>query len=333
VITPAIALEYLERQASNRTLSETTVARYTADMRAGRWVNENGQTIAFNKEDRLIDGQHRLYGVVRSGIPQEFDVARNCDERAFHTIDTGKLRKTSDIFSILGYDYTHVLASAARLSYAYIRGASLSEPVSRGQLVDFVDQHPYIVDAARLVRSSKIRFPNGPLASVVFLANEGRKFDAKIETFITGVRTGENLFRGDPRYALREWEREERGARRRTINTGTALTATIRCWNAYAANRELTVIKQLSAYPTRDGYDILGYDQARYPDVPVFVPLNAQQRIAPAHAALKSKTNEERVAPLRKSWEGKSGSERTAPARAAMAAKRAAKKTAEPINA
>ena len=45
-----------------------TVTAYAEDMAAGRW-KENGETIKFDSEGRLIDGQHRLAAVVKANTP------------------------------------------------------------------------------------------------------------------------------------------------------------------------------------------------------------------------------------------------------------------------
>lgn len=66
-VTPEIATEMLSRNTSNyRKVSRDTVAKYAADMKAGRW-KDNGETIVFDEDGCLKNGQHRLSAVKLSG--------------------------------------------------------------------------------------------------------------------------------------------------------------------------------------------------------------------------------------------------------------------------
>ena len=68
-ITPATAKAWLEEHnTKNRTIKKAHVARLAADMKQGRWVGENGESIKFDVDGRLADGQHRLAACVASGV-------------------------------------------------------------------------------------------------------------------------------------------------------------------------------------------------------------------------------------------------------------------------
>jgi hypothetical protein len=70
-ITPKFAEEVLEkRNPRNRNVVESTVQSYANDMKNGRWVVTH-QGIAFDENDNLVDGQHRLWAVVFSGVAVE----------------------------------------------------------------------------------------------------------------------------------------------------------------------------------------------------------------------------------------------------------------------
>ena len=66
-ITPALAREWLKNNFGNRKISDDTVKAYARDMAAGVWTATH-QGIAFNDRDELIDGQHRLRAIIRSGL-------------------------------------------------------------------------------------------------------------------------------------------------------------------------------------------------------------------------------------------------------------------------
>src|SRR4051812_39659069 len=92
LIAPKLASEWLRTMVANRPLSQIKAVEYGLAMERGDWVL-NGETIKFNDKGNLIDGQHRLQACVLAGKPFQTYVVRGiADDRAFATIDTGKLR-------------------------------------------------------------------------------------------------------------------------------------------------------------------------------------------------------------------------------------------------
>lgn len=68
-VSPATAERWLAKNTANyRALSADKVALYARDMKNGDWKN-NGETIKFYEDGTLFDGQHRLAGVVKAGVP------------------------------------------------------------------------------------------------------------------------------------------------------------------------------------------------------------------------------------------------------------------------
>mgnify|MGYP006267278459 CR=1 FL=1 len=78
VITPAEAQGYLNNNAKHRPIKDKKVAEYMEKMQDGQW-KLNGKTICFDSNGRLLNGQHRLSAVVRSGVPLTTVVIRGLD--------------------------------------------------------------------------------------------------------------------------------------------------------------------------------------------------------------------------------------------------------------
>mgnify|MGYP000517583782 CR=1 FL=1 len=66
LITPQMACEMLKKQRNVRVLKRKEVERYVRALKRG-W-KLNGETIKFDKDGYLIDGQHRLTACAESGI-------------------------------------------------------------------------------------------------------------------------------------------------------------------------------------------------------------------------------------------------------------------------
>ena len=74
-ITPAIADALLKNNCANRRISLKTVDLYARDMMNGKWEKDNPSPIVLSESGKLLDGQHRLLAVIRSGLPRELAVA------------------------------------------------------------------------------------------------------------------------------------------------------------------------------------------------------------------------------------------------------------------
>ena len=100
-ITPGLASQYLKRNIGNRTLKVKVVNEYAWDMSNGLW-NASHQGIAFDEEGNLVDGQHRLNAIIKSGKTIRMQVTLGLNEKAVKSIDTGKSRTYDEAMTILG---------------------------------------------------------------------------------------------------------------------------------------------------------------------------------------------------------------------------------------
>ena len=75
LVTPELASKWLEKNIDNRNLRKNTINQYVNDMKNGKW-SLVGDSITFDKDGILTNGQHRLYAVVQSNTAQYFNVMR-----------------------------------------------------------------------------------------------------------------------------------------------------------------------------------------------------------------------------------------------------------------
>ena len=78
IINPSEAQAYLDNNAKHRPIKEKKVLEYMGEMQEGHW-KLNGKTITFDRTGRLLNGQHRLSAVVKSGVPLTTVVIRGLD--------------------------------------------------------------------------------------------------------------------------------------------------------------------------------------------------------------------------------------------------------------
>ena len=102
-VTPALAREWLKRNTKNRPLRPSHVETLRQAFARGEYVTTH-QGIAFDLEDELVDGQHRLQAI--SLMPDGFSVTMLVTggldrDKAFPVIDaTQAKRSTSDVLRV-----------------------------------------------------------------------------------------------------------------------------------------------------------------------------------------------------------------------------------------
>lgn len=100
-VTPEMAKDILENHNNlNRHRNKAHVKALLNNMKQGTW-RFNGDTIRFDKDGELIDGQHRLAALVEFGKPLQMIVISGFDKETMRTIDQEiKPRNLADLFKI-----------------------------------------------------------------------------------------------------------------------------------------------------------------------------------------------------------------------------------------
>ena len=201
-ITPEIASEMLECNTRNRPLTEPHVASLVKEMKGGRW-KINGDMIRISVDGMILDGQHRLTAVVRSGMTIQSWVIDGLPNDVFDTIDVGKRRSSGDTLVCRGEQNAHRLSAALIMIDKYMTGrvektVKYSNTEVEGLLAKYPD-----------VRLSLMTSTNGKgllLPSVLDACHYlfSKKDPALTEVFMEKIFKGVGLEEGDPFYVLRE---------------------------------------------------------------------------------------------------------------------------------
>ena len=112
LITPEYALELLSNNTGNRRVKDSVVSRYAKDMLAGSWKEDTGELIKIAKDGTILDGQHRLLAIVKSGIETSLHVATGLSNEIFSVIDTGASRNASDTLFVNNVENTLIISRA-----------------------------------------------------------------------------------------------------------------------------------------------------------------------------------------------------------------------------
>jgi hypothetical protein len=133
-VDPETARQMLSAQEGhhNRKTRPGAVARYAATMRSGSWVT-SPEPLVFSPSGRLLNGQHRLNAVVKTGMPQTFLFMFGVDEQVFQVLDRGAPRSLADAL-----DLPKKLAEAARF-FAYLRSTGGDKTVIDSDVAKMAD--------------------------------------------------------------------------------------------------------------------------------------------------------------------------------------------------
>lgn len=241
-VTPEMAAEWLQRNENNRSFRPALADRYARDMCNGDW-HLTGEPIQFASNGRLIDGQHRLEGVKRSGVAVRMFVTRGLPDTAQQFIDQGVSRTASDALSLSGYAQTHALAAAARLGVladddALFRDKA-TQKVSHARIIQWVEAHPDIVDATKFVHNSpqkNAHLPPSIMAYAYFRFAEIEPDDAA--EFFVRLGSGVNHPPGSPLLALQSRVTQLAINGQRPTNR-QLLGMLFRVWNAWRKGRSI----------------------------------------------------------------------------------------------
>jgi len=94
-ITPQMAAAFLSNNGGNRKIRKGAVAKYAAIIGDGNW-RRTPEAVIFDKDGVLMNGQHRMSAIVKSGVSVDMLVITNVERDAFPALDRGVSRTTAD---------------------------------------------------------------------------------------------------------------------------------------------------------------------------------------------------------------------------------------------
>lgn len=208
IVTVAMAKEWLGVNVINRKIK----GRHTLRLASALTKDEfeiNGDTIRFNINGELIDGQNRLMAIIESGVPLQCIVVRGLPLTAQSTIDHGVPRSTADSLHMSGIKHCTRLAGAINKIASYLkRDRHLRQAdswyISDETKIHFVKMWELesFVLSNRTTSQGRGWFPGGVATAVAFLSSFTLGNEDSIKywsDFITGTdlpaNTGRNILR------------------------------------------------------------------------------------------------------------------------------------------
>lgn len=121
-IDPKTAQKFLDLNCkNNRKLVDSNIEKIAEDMSRKKW-RATHQGIAFDYQENLIDGQHRLTAIVQSGATVPMIVWRNVPTEFFSLTDRGATRSYHTVLNLAGKKNSNAFNSVVRKLTNLIHG-------------------------------------------------------------------------------------------------------------------------------------------------------------------------------------------------------------------
>jgi len=252
-ITPHIAEHWLRVNINNRSLNNAHVLFLAQQMNDGTWSELNGDTIRFDINGNLLDGQHRLNAVIKSGKTFKFLVVFGLPVEYFKTMDTGKVRGAADVLGIEGYKYATIAASICRFmirwynkpSKAVQRSQNATSRVTNQMVSDFAKKNyekliSYTKTAAHYQNIGDRLMSPTWVGCLLWMFSE--KDEREAESFMYKLCTGANVKHKSLLFKLRKKLIESKSSPNKRLTQTAQFAYVIKTWNADRTGKDLKIL-------------------------------------------------------------------------------------------
>lgn len=210
LLTPSLAKEWWAKNKGNRHFRSAWAAFLADEMRNKRF-RLNGDAIMFNDAGEMINGQHRTWAVMESGVSIEVVVMEHCEDVVKEVIDTGCGRRVDDTLKM-----THNVARASLVTGAikmideYVDGRRLK--VSVGHALEQISVYNEALTWAAEVVPGKSLFSCSPIVAALVYAYKTNP--ASVREFSRQLFSGADLADGSSILVCRNYIINQGGAGR-----------------------------------------------------------------------------------------------------------------------
>lgn len=263
-ISPTKARELIKLNIeNNRNITKTHMKTLSAAMKEGNWM-QTGEPVIIDWYGRVIDGQHRLFAVIDSGVTIRVTLTTGVDPAAIDVINTGKVRSLSDAMSMHGVDYSREITAAYRIlldltttngsNYAaFGRRTSMKMKANRSEVIKWAVENSSEVqqimnltcdkEAKAVLRPASLF--NGFYFYLAFEAGVKKLPREFFKTLIEGVEFEHG--KQDPIYQLREKLKSDqmKNARRMgtRVPTFETMAVIIKAYNAWVNGQTIRTLR------------------------------------------------------------------------------------------
>jgi hypothetical protein len=248
MMTPEWAKQILSLNLSNnRNLVPSRVQTFSDAMRRCEW-KLNGETVKMTSEGVLLDGQHRLHAVIRSGMTVPVTIAMGVPRDCMGTIDIGLARNVSHYLTIKKYSNSSKVAAMCGWHLRWLNRQTSRRKIPLQPLArltpelaeNMVSINPGILESASFIGNLSHKLKGMIATSLAAYCHFlfSRRDKAKADDFVTMLAKGTNLTENDSIYKLRE-RLSAMSQSRSKFPDYDYMAVMIRAWNLFVAGKKI----------------------------------------------------------------------------------------------
>lgn len=250
VISPKQARLWLEKNTMNRPINEGNLSFLTSEIQRNNF-HITGESIKIAEDGTLLDGQHRLMAIVKSGMAVKMFVIQGLPKDSFKYMDTGRTRQASDVLAIEGIKNSSKMAALAKfvMSFSknkfdnvYNKHDQKRSKITNADVSDFVNKnHESLLDSYEYGFGHKKKLISGGyIAGLHYIFKKINR--AQADAFINDIVVGENLSKSSPAFILREKFITDSRNKRKMSNV-EKLALVCKAWNLYRQNKTVVSLR------------------------------------------------------------------------------------------
>lgn len=241
-VTPDMAGKFKQHNNRNRPYKHAAITKYSKDMRAGTFIHI-GDTIRFDVNGNIIDGQNRIESVLNTGVTIEQNIETGLPVVAFDKIDQGVKRSLGDIFFGMGIRYHQTVATGIVLYHGL-----LDMPSNR--MVEYMDKNvklvPLMEDCALLAKKYK-KALEGNVSEYMYMAilyMARRKYGDKAIEFFDKLSNGNFVVTSQTDVLSLLWNKVYKSSPGATkMDRNFRVAYIVKAFNIWMAKKKISVLK------------------------------------------------------------------------------------------
>ena len=245
-VTPDMAWDFLSRTTiKNRFITQSTVHKYARQIMAERWC-VTGEALKFDDLGNLLDGQHRLWGFIETGLESAvFLVIKNIPASSQPFIDTPKPRTPANTLEMEGVPDPRIAAATVKMLNEYehnrMPGSSAWRVALDNQgIYQYTLDHPDVLTSVSAVADSKGLKDLGKPATIAFTHCVTSRLNPTVAAdFWRRIADADYDGVGDPVQRIRERLIIARRQPHSTVSPTMTAALVFKAWNAAVRGRTI----------------------------------------------------------------------------------------------
>lgn len=260
-ISPDVAQKLLSNTDTKvqRKLKRNHILSLADDMRAGNFIQNNGDSIRQDIEGNIIDGQHRLAACIEANFTIKTLFVKGLNTDTIKTIDIGqKTRTFTDVLEInhrQNYKYATHITATVKFLHRYKKGVVASGMESKrnfrlstNDFLEWIDKNPKIIDfvaETMLIVSNGDRLvPASLFCGLKWILDGYNKSES--DKFFQRLSDGIGIDKTSPIFTLRKRILSSKfgnNINRYRLSQSELIFCILKTWNYYMEGNKILVMK------------------------------------------------------------------------------------------